>query len=294
MQDNNGKVIKLRTFNPRVMEKRRIDPNGGPPSIVLIGSKATGKTYLIQDLMYYFRKIPTGLIITGSEGSSRAFSKFFPKICIHNGVNDALIKRIEMIVKKQRKLLKLGANKEENSCFILFDDCGYDNKSAKSEIIRGIFMNGRHWNTLVIMSVQYCRSIGPELRKNVDYVFILREPKYNERKKLYEDFGGIVGTEKDFSALLQHHTENYQCLVIDNTSQSNDLRDNIYKYRARYPPRKFRVGSPKLWDYHEKYYKSDDESDSDNELIKLSDGKLIVAPKSKKAAKRPRKRRSRS
>jgi chromosomal replication initiation ATPase DnaA len=64
------------------MENRRVDPDKGPPTIVIIGGRGTGKTYLVRDIMYYFRRIPAGMIITGSEASSEAFSEFFPKSLI--------------------------------------------------------------------------------------------------------------------------------------------------------------------------------------------------------------------
>jgi len=36
--------LKLKRFNPKVIEQKRIDPKQGPPTILLIGSKRTGKT----------------------------------------------------------------------------------------------------------------------------------------------------------------------------------------------------------------------------------------------------------
>ncbi len=104
------------------MEKRRTDPNKGPPTIVIIGGRGTGKTYLVRDLMYYFRRIPAGMIITGSEASSEAFSEFFPKSFIFDDID---LERIENIVANQRKLRKKKTEGDYSS-LLLFDDCGFD------------------------------------------------------------------------------------------------------------------------------------------------------------------------
>jgi len=257
----------LHKFNPNVIEAKRTDPKQGPPSIILIGSKRTGKTYLIRDLMHYIRKIPTGIIITGSEGSSEVFSQFFPKSCIFNEVNKDMIMRFKKIVKTQRKLRKKGTT-EDFSCFILFDDCGYDNKILKETIINGIFMNGRHWNILLIMAVQYCKSIPPAMRQNADYVFIMRQPSFIEREKIWKDFGGNIPDLKTFNDIMDHCTENYGCVLFDNTTHSNHLEKTVFWYRAKYPPyTNFRVGSEQLWEVHSKFYVSETESLSSQEDI---------------------------
>ena len=43
-------------------------------------------------------------------------------------------------------------------------------------MMRLLFMNGRHWKIILIITMQYPLGIPPNLRTNIDYVFILREP----------------------------------------------------------------------------------------------------------------------
>ena len=40
------------------------------PVIVLIGRRDTGKSFLIQDLMYYHQDIPIGTVISGTEAGN--------------------------------------------------------------------------------------------------------------------------------------------------------------------------------------------------------------------------------
>jgi hypothetical protein len=56
-----------------------------------------------------------------------------------------------------------------------------------------------------------------------------------------------------FCQVMNACTENYECLVLDNTSKSNKIEDCVYYYKA--PIRKgFRIGSEAMWQYHQKNY----------------------------------------
>lgn len=69
-------------------------------------------------------------------------------------------------------------------------------------------------------------------------------------------FFGCFPTFPAFCAALSACTEDYQCIVCDNTVQSNDLPECIFWYKA--PLRlgadgkpNFRAGAPSLWRFHE-------------------------------------------
>jgi len=56
-----------------------------------------------------------------------------------------------------------------------------------------------------------------------------------------------------FCQVMNACTENYECLVLDNTSKSNKIEDCVYYYKA--PIRKgFRIGSEAMWQYHQNNY----------------------------------------
>ena len=147
-------------------------------------------------------------------------------------------------------------SKHKNNCdaFILLDDCMYDKKFLKDTCIRQCFMNGRHWKLFFMLSLQYCMDLSPDLRSNVDYVFVLRENVIQNRERIYKSFFGIFPTLDMFSQVMNACTENYECLVLDNTSRSNKIEDCVFWYKAAYPIPKFRLGSSALWKYHSKNY----------------------------------------
>ena len=165
------------------------------------------------------------------------------------------------MINRQKGLVK---KKQPNSeVFCLIDDCMYDKKMIRDKCIRGIFMNGRHWNLFFMLTMQYCMDLSPDLRANIDYVFILRENIIQNREKIYKNFFGIFPNYDMFSQVLNMCTENFECLVLDNTSRSNKIEDVVFYYKATLrPPGSFRIGSPQFWNCHnQKYNPTYDEQD---------------------------------
>ena len=56
-----------------------------------------------------------------------------------------------------------------------------------------------------------------------------------------------------FCTVMDSCTEDYECLVLDNTKTSNKIEDCVYWYKAPIR-RNFRIGSQRLWDYHAHNY----------------------------------------
>ena len=148
-------------------------------------------------------------------------------------------------------------------------------------MMRLLFMNGRHWKVMLIITMQYPLGIPPNLRTNIDYVFILREPYIANRKRIYENYAGMFPTFESFCQVMDQCTENYECLVINNNSKSNSLKEQIFWYKAE-PHGEFKLGSKEFWELS-KDLNSDEEDDSydPNASRKKSSGPRINVKKSK-------------
>jgi hypothetical protein len=133
--------------------------------------------------------------------------------------------------------------------FVILDDCLYDSSWTKDKLMRLLFMNGRHWKILLIITMQYPLGIPPNLRTNIDYVFILREPYIANRKRIYENYAGMFPTFESFCQVMDQCTENFECLVIDNNVKSNKLSEQIFWYKANVDIRHdFKLGSKEFWE----------------------------------------------
>ncbi|NBO71704.1 hypothetical protein EBV26_14680 [bacterium] len=276
--------LELAKFDMKAISFRP-DENKGPV-IVLIGRRDTGKSFLVQDLMFHHQDIPIGTVISGTEAGNGFFAAHVPKLFIHDAYNTAII---ENILKRQKAVLKQ-VKKEMDTykkssidprTFVVLDDCLYDNKWTKDVMMRLLFMNGRHWKIMLVITMQYPLGIPPNLRTNIDYVFILREPYIANRKRIYDNYAGMFPTFESFCQVMDQCTENYECLVINNNAKSNKLQDQIFWYKAQqHGP--FKLGSKEFWEIS-KNLGSDDEGDQsyDPNAAKNSKGPKINVKKSK-------------
>jgi hypothetical protein len=181
---------------------------------VFIGKRGTGKSTLVTDILYNKRHLPVGIVMSATEEGNHHYKNFVPDIFIYGDYDREAIERV---LASQKKII--GSGKAETGAFLLLDDCMYDRKFMKDTCIRQCFMNGRHWKLFFMMTMQYCMDLTPDLRTNVDYVFILRENVIQNREKLYKSFFGIFPTFDVFNQVMTACTENYECLVLDNTSK---------------------------------------------------------------------------
>jgi hypothetical protein len=260
------------------------DENKGPV-VVLIGRRDTGKSYLVRDLLYFHQDVPIGTVISGTEAGNGFYSAHVPKLFIHDEYNSAII---ENILKRQKLVLKQVKKEMENykrsnidpRAFVILDDCLYDNTWTRDKMMRLLFMNGRHWKIMLIITMQYPLGVPPNLRTNIDYVFILREPYLANRKRIYENYAGMFPTFESFCQVMDQCTENYECLVINNNAKSNKLQDQIFWYKAESRP-DFKLGSKEFWEIS-KDMNSDDEEDTydPNKAKKRGQGPKINVRKS--------------
>lgn len=219
--------------------------------VVFIGKRNTGKSFLIRDLLWHKRNIPIGTVISGTEGANSFYSQIVPSLLIHEEFNPQIIsnvlKRQQILTKQMMKDKETKGNSQiDRRNFFIMDDCMFDNKWVTDKFIRSLFMNGRHYGILYILALQYVMGIPPVLRGNVDYVFILRENLVSSRKRIYEQFAGIFPTFEFFCQIMDQCTENFECLVIHNGSQSNRLEDCVFWYKAE-PHPDFKIGPRELW-----------------------------------------------
>ena len=123
-------------------------------------------------------------------------------------------------------------------------------------------MNGRHYKIMFIITMQYALGVPPNLRTNIDYVFILRENYVSNRKRLYEHYAGMFPTFEMFCQVMDQCTENYECLVINNNAKSNKLSDQVFWYKADARP-DFKIGGDAFWKYSTENYTEQKGGDED-------------------------------
>ncbi|GAX85681.1 hypothetical protein CEUSTIGMA_g13095.t1 [Chlamydomonas eustigma] len=231
--------IKLRKFDVSTIRHNSV--------IVMIGKRDTGKSFLVKDVLYHQRDLPVGTVISPTESANKFFGNMVPSLFIHEQYTPALIANV---VKRQRQVKKLRDDNPPKAvdprAFLILDDLMYDTSWVRDKCIRELFMNGRHWDILFVITLQFPLGMPPILRGNVDYVFILRENILNNRKRIYDNYAGMFPTFDMFCQVMDQCTENFECMVIHVNSKSNRLEDQVFWYKARAHP-DFKIGAPQFW-----------------------------------------------
>ena len=276
--------LELRKFSMKDISFKPNENKG--PVVVLIGRRDTGKSYLVRDLLWYHQDIPIGTVISGTEAGNGFYSSHVPILFIHDEYNAVII---ENILKRQKTVLKqikkeMETYKRTNidpRAFVILDDCLYDATWTRDKMMRLLFMNGRHWKIMLIITMQYPLGIPPNLRTNIDYVFILREPYIANRKRIWENYAGMFPTFESFCQVMDQCTENFECLVINNNAKSNKLQDQIFWYKAEHHA-DFKLGSKEFWELSKDYNSDDGEEVYDPANVKKrGQGPKIMVRKNK-------------
>jgi hypothetical protein len=240
--------------------------------VLFIGRRGTGKSWLIKDLMWYKQRFPIGTVISGTEAGNGFYSAHVPKLFIHEEYSTFLI---ENVLKRQRQVLKQVKKEMETyrrttidpRTFVILDDCLYDATWSRDKMMRLLFMNGRHWKVMLIITMQYPLGIPPNLRTNIDYVFILREPYAVNRKRIWENYASMFPTFESFNTVMDQTTENFECLVINNNAKSNKITDQIFWYKAENRP-DFKLGSKEFWEISKSMGSDDEDEAYDPQKVK--------------------------
>jgi hypothetical protein len=240
--------FNIRRFNMETIKERCAIDSHKSPMILVIGKKDTGKSFLVRDILFHTQEcFPIGTVISGTEVANEFFQNMVPSRLIKDKYSPDIVMNVikrQLTLKQQRNHTK--STSLDPRAFLILDDCLYDSTWIREESTRYVFMNGRHVDLVTMITMQYPLGITPNLRTNVDFVFILRENIWGNRKRIYENYAGMFPTFDMFCQFMDQCTENYECLVICNSSASNKLEDKVFWYKANdHPP--FHLCADSLW-----------------------------------------------
>ena len=126
-----------------------------------------------------------------------------------------------------------------------------------SEFIPDLFIYGDYDRDAIERVMGRQRKLVGGGKTNCGAFMLLDDCMYDNilqnREKLYKSFFGIFPSFDMFNKVMDACTENYECLVLDNTVKSNKIQDCVFWYKATVR-KNFKVGSPDLWKLHKKMY----------------------------------------
>ena len=236
-----------------------------PASIMLLlGRRGSGKSVLMKHLAHIYStlNLPGSLTIgmSPTHETNRCLD-FIPESLIYREFDENVFRNV---IAHQRRVKKMGREPPHISFWL--DDIGYDSSIFKTKTMREVFYNGRHFNLSICIALQYCIDLPTSLRGNTDIVISLNEPVLTNRKRLYEQYFGMIDSWASFSNIMQACCNNYGAIIsANNLSASTKLEDNIFWFRANPNIGSFTLGDERLLACDERCGKDEDDIDSAEE-----------------------------
>lgn len=209
-------------------------------TILLIGRRRTGKSFLTRWILYNKRKVfPFGLVMTQTK-----YNKFWSTYIHKNSVwGDYSAKTLGKLIQRQAVLVNDNTFGVDPRIFVVFDDMAADSQLRSDCMLRSFFYYGRHLKAFVIVTAQWFKSLAPGCRENSDYVFLFGMTNINELEAIYEEYGAGVPKEI-FIQLVRRYATESSCFVVN--PHGRTPYERFFQYRAQ-DPGPFRMGCAEMW-----------------------------------------------
>lgn len=240
--------------------------------ITIIGKRRSGKSKLIIDIMYQKQhEIPFWRIMSETEQLNHDFEGIIPPQFITNELDAAEVERLCLRQETIKNLkfqaasmnmpeLTVGLPSNHNMALVV-DDCFSNPKVWQDKRINKLFVNGRHYDMLLLYGMQNPKGVLPNQRANSDYVVFFHEGNPRQRKKVFEEYcetiESVFPNYRRFSQIFAEITSNYKCMVINMNNSSGKPEDAVMYYKANLYPTSISEKipiAPKMWKIHRRSY----------------------------------------
>lgn len=231
----------LEEFNP---EDIKIDA-----TIVAIGKRRTGKTWVFRNIMYLMKdKFPAGIVISQTDELNKFWRQYIPPKYIYKKYQPEIL---DAVFARQKAILNdTNLTEEEKDArapfFVLLDDVISDVRLKYDENLMELFVAGRHYRLFVLITTQYAKAITPTLRGNTDYCVMLKCNQARQREALWEDFADFL-TRDAFSQILNHYTEDNEVLIVSTCPEEGSDPLSMLKWWKAVDPGEFKMGNADYW-----------------------------------------------
>ena len=219
-------------------------------TIVAVGKRRTGKSWVFRNLMYHMKdKIPAGIVISQTDELNKFWRQYIPAKYIYPRYEPEIL---DAVFKRQKKILNDNSLTDEEKdkaapFFILLDDVISDTRLKYDANLMELFVAGRHYRLFVLITTQYAKAITPTIRGNTDYCFIMKTIQQRQREALWEDFADFL-TKDAFGQIVDAFTEDNEVLIVDTCPEKEvDPLQMLYWWKAC-DPGEFQMGSKEYWE----------------------------------------------
>lgn len=205
--------------------------------IYLIGKRGSGISFVMLDLLKRFSKVDKFeenlLIINPTEELNPLFSPKYPTSKILYKYDKSILREYFDKIKNMKD-----TNRNEFNNFsgcIVLNNCLANEEMIKDPEISELFYNAPHYHITFIMSSSYPLGFPPELRSNIDYIFLMYDDVIHHQKRMYEHYGGMLADFDTFKKIYRQLTEDFRSMVIKNYANTQNIFYKFVWFKALEP-----------------------------------------------------------
>jgi hypothetical protein len=205
-------------------------------SMLVYGSRRAGKSTMVRYIVESNNlndKFDHIVCISTNHDTLNEMSEYISGNLQYSEFNPTVLKNLCKISEECE------VNNKAKKFLIILDDINNDARNDKT--INNIYATGRHFNASIIIISQHVTSLSPNTRNNSDIILIGRVNTAIEKKCIIENF--LLGardedtnmTESEYKfyrRLIKKYTSNFNFIVIDNTTMTNEFDDMIKYVKA--------------------------------------------------------------
>ena len=209
-------------------------------TIVLVGRRRTGKSYMARWIFYNKRKVfPFGMCQTQTK-YNKYWADHIPTSSIWGDYSATALARL---VARQASLVTKNPQGEDPRSFVLLDDIAADTQLRFDQQLRSFFFYGRHLKSFVVVTSQWFKSLAPGCRENADLIFLFSMTNLDELDAIYKEYSAGV-PRGIFNRLVTKYATDSSCFVIN--PHGHTPFERFFQYRAQ-DPGPFRMGCEAAW-----------------------------------------------
>ncbi|KAM9986750.1 hypothetical protein ACTFIY_011717 [Dictyostelium cf. discoideum] len=214
----------------------------------VLGKRRSGKSYASRWILHKIAKNYCAVYVMTKTKMNKWWQQCVPEKYIFEEWSPHIIQKI---FDRNKAIIDAGLQKfiDTRILFILDDIIGEDS-FKNDEVLKNVFILGRHYHVGFMILTQYAYALHPLVRGNTDYVLTTLQSQNRQREAIAKDYADIVD-KNAFYELLDNNTTDNHLLVIDLSKPTINVDDVFSRFKADNPG-PFRVGSEKCWDKHEK------------------------------------------
>ena len=201
------------------------------PSILVIGKRGSGKTFLVHKLLHFLtHKYQNSKlsVVSPTEGMNNFYEKNYPNANISYDLRDQFIQKI--LTDSSTKI----SNQIDETNIVVMDNCFVGKKSwTKMGHVRNLIMNGHCYKIPHIVTIDTPIGITRELRLNFDYVFMFSDNSQSNKKKLWNNYASMFPTYSTFESVFNVATKNFNTMVINHRTKSINIENRVFWFKAQ-------------------------------------------------------------